>query len=193
MKKFTTILPLIILLAHSSLAVDLLSLGSATFTVDGYLGSGPAPTQNASGITFSGTYSDTDTGYGSFSAQNWSAYSSGYDFNIRMTLTGTNPNMSFSVDLWDVGSTSIINTYSGSTAGLTATPSLAILTLANPGTGVFTNVGGLQFTWSDPGAVNTTLTEVVATAVIPEPSTYALLALSGFALGGYAVRRRRRA
>jgi hypothetical protein len=29
-------------------------------------------------------------------------------------------------------------------------------------------------------------------ALVPEPSTYALLALSGLALAGYAARRRRR-
>jgi len=39
----------------------------------------------------------------------------------------------------------------------------------------------------DPAAANYNL------QAVPEPSTYALLALSGLALGGYAMRRRRRA
>ena len=108
-----------------------------------------------------------------------------------MTLTGTNPNMGFAVDLWDAGYSNIINTYTGSTAGLSTSPSLALLTLSVAGTGDFSSVGGLQFTWADPGTVNTTMTEFVAEAV-PEPSTYALLAMSAVGLGGYIARRRRR-
>lgn len=41
--------------------------------------------------------------------------------------------------------------------------------------------------------VPNTSTALQSFTVVPEPSTYALLALSGVALGGYAVRRRRRA
>ena len=191
-KYSTAVVTALVLAAQTSSAVDLLSLGSATFTIEGYVGSGPTPTQDPSGITFNGAYSATDTVYGSNSTQNWSVYSSGYDFNIRMALTGTNPNMSFSLDIWNAGFSNIINTYSGSTAGLSVTPSLAVLTLATAGTGDFSSVGGLQFTWSDPSTVNTTMTEVVAIAVVPEPSTYALLAMSGLAFGGYVIRRRRR-
>jgi hypothetical protein len=40
--------------------------------------------------------------------------------------------------------------------------------------------------------VNATFTELTVTAV-PEPSTYALLALGGLALAGHVIRRRRRA
>jgi hypothetical protein len=50
---------------------------------------------------------------------------------------------------------------------------------SNPGIGFSPN------TSVDPAGVNLNL--------VPEPSTYALLGLAGLALGGYAVRRRRRA
>ncbi|MFM8719191.1 MAG: PEP-CTERM sorting domain-containing protein, partial [Chthoniobacterales bacterium] len=53
----------------------------------------------------------------------------------------------------------------------------------------------IGWTWDSGGSggtINATITELTATAV-PEPSTYALLALSGLAIGGYAMRRRRRA
>jgi hypothetical protein len=40
--------------------------------------------------------------------------------------------------------------------------------------------------------IRTTGFEIATGTVVPEPSTYALLSLAGIALGGYAVRRRRR-
>lgn len=51
------------------------------------------------------------------------------------------------------------------------------------------------WTWDSGGSgssINATFTSLDV-AAIPEPSTYALLALSGLALGGYVIRRRRRA
>lgn len=55
-----------------------------------------------------------------------------------------------------------------------------------PGVGAFWNPSGPgTVTVTDPAGANLTL--------VPEPSTYALLAMTGLALGGYAMRRRRRA
>jgi hypothetical protein len=52
------------------------------------------------------------------------------------------------------------------------------------------NVGGAQITWDGGGTVNA---NIQAIATVPEPSTYALLAMGGLALGGYVMRRRQRA
>jgi len=107
-----------------------------------------------------------------------------------MSVTGTNPNLAFSVSLFD-SAFNLINTYSGSTAGITSTPSNAALTLNLPGSGILTSVNYVQFTWDGGGsAVNATVNKFVGTTV-PEPSTYALLGMSALALGGYVVRRRR--
>jgi hypothetical protein len=105
-----------------------------------------------------------------------------------MSVTGTNPDLFFSLTLYD-DSFAPINTYGGSTFGLTSTPSLVSLTLDGPGTGNFSAVTGALLTWGGGGTINTTASEVVAIAV-PEPSTYALLALGGLALGAYRLRRR---
>jgi hypothetical protein len=52
----------------------------------------------------------------------------------------------------------------------------------------------LAFTNFTPGSYNTTPTDGVTfnMEVVPEPSTYALLALSAAGLGGYVLRRRRK-
>jgi hypothetical protein len=168
--------------------IDLVSLGSPTFTVD------PGATtatysQTSSGLVFNGAYALGDTLGGSFAAQDWSLYAGpAFQFGIVMSLTGTNPDLPFSVQLYD-GSFNVINTYSGFTTGA-GTSTFQPLTLAIAGTGVLSSVAGVQFTWDGGGTVNATAEQV---AVIPEPSTYALLALGASALGGYAIRRRRRA
>jgi hypothetical protein len=169
---------------------DLVSLGSPTFTVD------PGATtatysQTSSGLVFNGAYALGDTLGGSFTPQDWSLYAGPtFQFGIVMSLTGTNPDLPFSVQLYD-DTFAVINTYSGFTTGA-GTSTFQPLTLAVPGTGILSSVAGVQFTWDGGGTVNVTA-EKVAAQVIPEPSTYALLALGASALGGYAIRRRRRA
>ena len=183
-KKTFLALTLAVATAAPSLAIDLVSLGSPTFTVDSGATTA-AYSQTASGVVFNGAYALGDTLGGTFTTQDWSAYT---DFGIVMTLTGINPDLPFSVQFYD-DTFQVINTYSGLTTGA-GTSTLQPLTLAIAGTGVLSSVAGLQFTWDGGGTINATVEKVAA---IPEPSTYALLALGGLALGGYAMRRRQRA
>jgi hypothetical protein len=168
--------------------VDLLSFGSSTYVIDP--GSTAVLTQDATGITMNTTPGLGDTWYNSsmtpVTSSNWSAFP---QFALRMTAP-TNPGLSYSVTLFDA-SFDTINIYDGSTVGLTATPSLSLLSLNTPGSGNLSSVQYVQFTWGGGGsAINATATTFVG---VPEPSTYALLAMCGLALGGYVMRRRQRA
>jgi hypothetical protein len=195
MKK--SIYALIILTSLSCSAftqnVDLVSLGSASFTLDGgsTLGSG---TQTASGLVWSTSVALGDQLAGTFVPMNWTSYTdAGFytGFGLRMSVSGTNPDLPFTFRIYDSGFTEIAQ-FSGDTFGLTSTPSILALTPFNPIVANFSDIAGAMLTWDGGGNINTTVTEVVAIAV-PEPSTYALLALSGLAVGGHLLRRRRRA
>jgi hypothetical protein len=166
--------------------IDLVSLGSPTFTVDP-VATTAAYSQTGSGLVFNGTYVLADTVGGTFTSQDWSnpTYTT---FGVVMSITGTNPDMPFSVQFYD-SSFAVINTYTGTTSTSSLSP-FQPLTLAIPGTGLLSDVAGIQFTWDGGGTINTTAATISA---VPEPSTYALLALGASALGGYAVRRRYRA
>ncbi len=165
--------------------IDLVSLGSPTFTVDPGATTA-AYSQTGSGLVFNGAYALGDTLGGSFTSQNWSIYTTPpYTFGVVMSITGTNPDLPFSLQLYD-DSFNVINTYSGFTTGATSSTFLPV-SLAVAGTGVLSSVAGAQFTWDGGGTINATAEKI---SVVPEPSTYALLALAGGALTALRFRRR---
>jgi hypothetical protein len=174
--------------ADAVTAIDLSSFGSS---VEGDAWTWTPATSTISGsdaggaLLFPSSFSPVD-----FTTLNNYA---GNPANLLLTLTGfvtTSPGGAFTISLED------------GLGNVSATPFLwsAFTTTSSTVTNSVTLVSGFQWNnvvgWTlDAGgtgnAVNATYTSLQATAV-PEPSTYALLAMGGVALGGYIVRRRRR-
>ena len=148
--------------------------------------------QTSSGFVYNGTVNFGDNVFGQLaSAQDWSSQvGPGIVFTLFMSVSGTNPDIPFSLEFFDSAFASI-DIWEGTTVGLTATPVYNNLSIITPGSGNYSDVGSFVLTWNGGGAetLDSTVSNI---AVVPEPSTYALLALSGLALGGYAMRRRRR-
>jgi hypothetical protein len=176
-----------------SAQTDLLSLSdpqsfgplvSTTFTGLG--------TQSATGFVYNGSVGPGDNVFAEFASQDWSSLVGGGNvFTVFMSVSGVNPDIPFSIEFFDSAFTSI-DIWDGLTVGLTSTPSYNNLSLLTPGSSDYSDVSSFVLTWN--GAVAETIDSTVSTiAVVPEPSTYALLALSGLAFGGYVIRRRRRA
>jgi hypothetical protein len=185
MKKTLLTLALAVLAAGpvSAQYVDLGTLGTSNFTPDG--GSIGTFTQTTTTLNFTAAALG-DQIFGNYTPSDWSTYS---DFGIRMTITGTNPDLPFTVTFFDNASGS--SAYSGFTSGLLSGVSgVAPLTLTTPGANL-ANIIGFQIGWDGAASpINVSMSNVAA---VPEPSTYALLAMSSLALGGYMIRRRRRA
>jgi hypothetical protein len=114
-------------------------------------------------------------------------WSSAPAFGLTMSVTGTNPNMTFGVEFYN-SLFQVISSYEGSTAGASLTPTLVDLDFLSfgPGAGDFSQVAGMQFTWNTQGSINVTIDNVA----VPEPSTWALLFCSAVLVGGLAWRRR---
>jgi hypothetical protein len=187
------IMAALLLVTGQAQNVDLLSLGSTTYTISA--GSSFTPTQSASDIVQNLTVASGNNFYNEpaftpISSFDWSGFS---NYGIKMTLLGGSPiALGFSVSFYD-DTFALIDTYDGSTAPLLtlgAPVNVDFGGISAPGSGNYSNVQYMQFTWGGDGAVNVSASTVYG---VPEPSTYALLALGGLALGGYAMRRRQRA
>ncbi len=193
MKK--TILSCVIAIAVSTFTaqaqfIDLISWGSSDVTVEGSVTTATY-SQSAGGITYSPSVALGDTLGAVFnSVQNWTVWEAplSSEIFVSMTFTGANPNLPFNLIVFN-SDFSLSNQYSGTTVATPDAPyfQLGLISAFDPS--VLSNVGGAQFTWDGGATVNATTLTI---ATVPEPSTYALLALGALALGGYASRRRSR-
>jgi hypothetical protein len=183
MKKTLTIISIALasISQISAQYVDLGTLGTSNFTINA--ASIGTFTQTATTLNFTAAALG-DQVFGNYTPSNWTSYS---DFGIRMTITGTNPDLPFTVTFFDGDSGS--SAYSASTSGLLSGVSgVAPLTLASSGAN-FSNIIGFQIGWDGSASpINVSMSNVAA---VPEPSTYLLLVLGGLVLSGYTIRRRR--
>lgn len=166
----------------SGVYTDLGLFTTGNFTVDTD-GSMYVPTQSSSGLNSNLTVAAGDTFYGDFTSApfNWSSYSS---FSLLMSSTSS-VSVPFTVYFVNAATESSA-TYTGTTAGLTSTPSSNVLTYVS-GASALSNITGFVLTWDGGGAVNNTLVGVQG---IPEPSTGAMMILGG--VGLMALRRLRK-
>lgn len=160
--------------------------------------SGYIPTQSASGLTTNLTVGAGNNWYGTFtSAMDWSSYgytgtSGNYNNNtlgLFMSVTSQVDPLFFTVYVLD-SVFNVVQAYSGSTTGLTSTPSFVALAAVTgtAGPGNVQDVQSIVFGWDGAGAINTTLSSIQST--VPEPSSVSLLALGMAALVALRARRK---
>jgi hypothetical protein len=170
----------------------LAALGTDSFTVDE--GSTTAAySQTATTLTLVSPFTLGDTLGGVFSSTyDWSAYSNtnNFTFGLYMSAAGASPGIPFNVELFNAALDTIVATYSGDAAGLGASSTFIPMSFqVGGGSGNLSSIGGMQFTWNG-GGTGTVVVDSIAVAVVPEPTTWAMLAFGAALFGGLALRRR---
>jgi hypothetical protein len=176
---------------------DLVSLGSNGWTIDTGASSS-IYSQTSSSVSFTSSVNIGDPVQGSLVSTpvNWSSFNAGngtqgsstaFAINMSFTGTGATPQLGFTLAVWDAGFNDSITLF-GSTATATSTASYIPLTFDSGNTNILANPGNIIITWQDGGTPNVTMNSFAA---VPEPSTYALMALGGLVL--FFIARRRKA
>lgn len=173
---------------RSAASFDLQNLGSVQLEVPVEFASMPF-TQTAGSLDLAGSFSSGGTVAGLFlgGPQDWSLYS---DFALRMTLSGTNPELSFSVGFFSYNPEdpenpyAFIDTYGGFTLEAGASPADVLLSLSIPGTGDYSSVAGMQFTWDTGGSIDAKLLDIVALSG-PAPPAGGIGSFTVSAPGGF--------
>ena len=170
----------------------LAALGTDSFTVDE--GSTTAAySQTATTLTLVSPFTLGDTLGGVFSSTyDWSAYSNtnNFTFGLYMSTAGASPGIPFNVELFNAALDAIVATYSGDATGLGASSTFIPMSFqVGGGSGDLSSIGGMQFTWNG-GGTGTVVVDSIAVAVVPEPTTWAMLAFGAALFGGLALRRR---
>lgn len=179
-----SIASLLTLTTHASfIGVDFISLGSSGIgTLDPSSAGGFAQTSNATAFNATAALGDTFYNLNAFGPVDWTSANGLY---IRSSIT-TNPNLPFTFKLFDT-SFNEVAVYSGTTNSFTTgtnqsdSATYSYLNLTPGGSPALSDVAYLQFTFDGGGATNMSL-QAVSTAAVPEPSTYALLAIGAVSL-----------
>lgn len=147
----------------------LFNLGSNDLNVDS--GSTASFTQDANSLTFNGNYNLGDTIFGGLSNAPFDLSSFNDNaFQIVMNLNGSNPNLTFDIELFD-GDFNSANVYGGNTSSLVSGADTAVsLNLLSSGTNNMDDIIGFQYTWGGSGSVDVDVTNFQA---VPEPAAFA--------------------
>ena len=197
MKKAPVVLLTLLTLSFAAVPAfaqtnTLAALGTDSFTVDE--GSTTAAySQTATNLTLVSPFTLGDTLGGVFSSTyDWSAYSNtnNFTFGLYMSTAGASPGIPFNVELFNAALDAIVATYSGDATGLGASSTFIPMSFQlGGGSGDLSSIGGMQFTWNGAGT-GTVVVDSIAVSVVPEPTTWAMLAFGAALFGGLALRRR---
>jgi len=175
--------------AHATFAfTDLTTFGSDDFTIDTGFSSAPR-TQSATTLSLTTPFSSGQILAGDFiSTYNWSS-----EPGFALVLSSTaSPSALLFVEFQTAAFVPLA-IFSVGTGVVTTTPTSFTLTPVSGSISALTQVAALEFKWSGSSLDGDTALTIHALQSVPEPSTYALLALAGVGVGGYVFRRRLRA